>query len=1055
MLRQGLEGERGPAGGELHEAVAEDRLSLDRHEGEPLARAVHQFEVEGVAHRGLGPLGEDAQLHPVAVPRDEEGPLGADRVPEAIGRRRAQHVVPAVRTGEVQSQVAVGEGRPGPAQDLEVPVAAARALAPEEDPVDLLGLGRAPVGRPRADGGPEGLPGEQRPRGQLQLEAERARREQGRGAARDSLAGESRAEGQALVLGEVTSRDRHRGPTLGVGARDGLTTVGQRPDQLGVREGRAVVPARGRGRLHLLAAVGHGAIDLHGELDLGKLVLGHLEGLLEGEAVGRRGAEAPAPRGSLLGELEGAAHGPEAGERSAEPAQPAARGVEDLDADLLPLLEGVRAAAHVARDPPPAHRLAGTVRRAVGPDRPASLQPLREPEAPEGQAVRRYVLRAGREEAHPVGAPELVEREAGRPVGARDELPEERAASLALAREGHQGSGASGGRAGAHVLGVDEDLAARALEDHLEIAAHDERGRPGLAGLDDHGPHARALDRQDHVLAERGEGAVVLERHLELLVRSDEVEVEVLDALVGEVLPEVGLEIEPVQADPHALVVARVEAQDGVLVRAPGLLGGDLDAGVGHGGSALSGRPRPAAEGARAVRLDGALQVVEEGLEGRADGVEGAGGLLRARVAARDASPLLDRALAQTAERVLVRGPVLGGDGGLVHPQLREPQLGLPHASVQGPLGQEGAVGLARCREVLPLAGALAAREGAVDDPLLGLGPARPGGVAPRVLGVGVPRAVVLVLAGQHARELEQGLLAQALVLGEHLLAALLREVGRGRCIEHGAERGQGRVALAGVPQQSRAREAGCLGLLVSGVRLQEALEGRTRQARLVLGAPGLRDAEAGRGAPRERGVGLGECGQGVLELLARGACLAAREQGPAEAHARLVGSRSVLEGEVGAPVAGRLIGLAQANAARGACEEGLLPDLVRRVQLEHAPEQLARPAEVPLPLVRGARPRLLGEPARVDQQRLREAPLALGRALGSCGRLEDLLRLLEPAQAPQGLRAPERELLRPGALGARGQPGVRGRERSLQGEGALRRSHVLARGELLVGHDA
>ena len=227
VLRQGLEGERGPSRSELHEAVAEDRLSLDRHEGEPLARAVDELEVEGVAHRGLRLLGEDAQLHPVAVPGDEEGPLGADRVPEAIGRRRAQHVVPAVRAGEVQSQVAVGEGRPGPSQDLEVPVAAARALAPEEDPVDLLGLGRTPVGRPRADGGPEGLAGEQRPRGQIQLETERTRREQGRGAARDPLAGEGRAEGQALVLGEVTRRDGDRGTALAVGARDGLTTVGQ------------------------------------------------------------------------------------------------------------------------------------------------------------------------------------------------------------------------------------------------------------------------------------------------------------------------------------------------------------------------------------------------------------------------------------------------------------------------------------------------------------------------------------------------------------------------------------------------------------------------------------------------------------------------------------------------------------------------------------------------------------------------------------------------------------------------------------------------------------
>ena len=629
---------------QLDQAVAEDRLPLEGHQGQALAGAVDQLQSQGAPHLGALGVGQEAQLDRVVVPRHLEGGARQHGVPEAVDPLRAQHVLAPFQEGQggVRSAVLLvggelallhgnlAQGAPGAglvAQDLQ-------GHLPRQT---LAGGGL------RLELHLDRVPGDHHRVARGQARAVAVGREPDRPLTAHSLLGQGGGEEQGLLVQEVPRPEAQLHASLGVGALLHHATVGEQALQGAAHHRLAVVVGRPGDHHHLLAAVVDLALRLQRDLHLAQLVLRHLEAPRHVGQVGSGELDGVVAERRLGGQVELAVHRAELGEGQLLAVQRAAVGIAHQGVHPRAGGEVVGALLHRAHDRAPAHPVAGAVGAAVGRDVPPGGETLGDRKAGEAHAVGGVVPVAHRQHAELGPFRQLLEAAAGDPVLAGLELQEQ--GRLLWARQGEQHAHVLCGNAPRDVLGEDQHLAPRALQDHVDVAADHQGGRPQLVRGDRHRPDPGALHRQLHLPLEGGVLAVVVDLHLEPLIGRDQVQVELLHPLVGEVLLEVGLEIEGVERHLHRLHVAQVQFHLRRLLAAPGALGEEHQARLRHARQPRPRPVRPAAPrlGAAAVGLDRGLELVQLRLLHQRGAEEGAGGLLAARVAADDPRPLVDR----------------------------------------------------------------------------------------------------------------------------------------------------------------------------------------------------------------------------------------------------------------------------------------------------------------------------------------------------------------------------------------------------------------------------
>ncbi len=465
-------------------------------------------------------------------------------------------------------------------------------------------------------------------------------------------------------------------------------------------------------------------------------------------------------------------------------------------------------------------------------------------------------------------------------------------------RDEHVDAGRGLLRAG--VLRPDECFRRRGREHDLEVAAQHEGRSAFLTRPNDRDPASRAAvvrQRQFDVALERTQRAVVRNRGLETARRGDQLQVETLDLLVRAVLAEVRLEVELVQLDGDHLVVARHDVHARRLVGAPGALRGDRERGAREEFEALASVHAPR-RGGGAIGLDGAVEVVEVGLQHTADVGERALRLLRARELRRETAPGLDGSPIAVLRLGHVAG--IGGLHGPPAPGLGDPQPDRGRARVERVLAQKR---LPRFTRGLELARVLQGDRGsevALDDPRLRGRPRRSLGVLTDVAAVRGLRLLEATRAAQCLGDLEQRVLTEApvaldecdrgalgigrlerLVPGRERLARATLAGARRTQQREGldAARMRGSVGFEEAPQAGRGELTGSgrvrsIGLVDPEQRLAAQLAERVRTARGELaGVLGRRGRERGPvtlGEPRESGVqDRSDVGREVLERVA------------------------------------------------------------------------------------------------------------------------------------------------------------------------------------------
>ena len=362
---------------------------------------------------------------------------------------------------------------------------------------------------------------------------------------------------------------------------------------------------RGRAERDLLARKQDAAIGLEQQFGLGQEEGADLEAAVVRRAVRRRAAQDVVARLGARREREGARERAQGRQFHHLAAQRPAERVRERDAPFLAGAEHVAVALGAAQHRAPVHGLAGPVRRPIGDDVAARAERRRTGQAAErevrggraeyGRGVDAQVLRR----AALVAAP-IVTRDA---VRAGHEFDHLRTARLRRRARDHQPHARGAGRA-RHVHREHHQLLARALHQQVEVAAQHQRGGAQVLAADRDRPRARAFDRDLDLADERRERRVILHCPGEGLRRRDQVEIEAADALVREVLAEIGLEIQRVDLDLQRVEVAGLGAHRHGLAAAEHALGADRQPVLDHALQPCARLPSPRTEVAAPVRGD-------------------------------------------------------------------------------------------------------------------------------------------------------------------------------------------------------------------------------------------------------------------------------------------------------------------------------------------------------------------------------------------------------------------------------------------------------------------
>ena len=523
-------------------------------------------------------------------------------------------------------------------------------------------------------------------------------------------------------------------------------------------------------------------------------------------------------------------------------------GVVDLQLVRLARGVGVLAVLRLADDPPERDFLTGPVGRPIGVNISARGEPLghlvghAEARAGRVAAVEHEILESG------VGSRRRVrgDRRAGK-GGARQRLVPVRQKDAVVAgllledharAVGDQDASPLATLARLHVLGEDEHLLARDLDDGVEVAADDQgRGLEVLlvGHLDDvdagHGD-LEVIRRLDRL-----ELRVCLDGHRPLGIRRDQADVERGDLAQHVLLAEVGLGVQLVGGEGQVLEVPGRDLEVGRLARAEGP-GGDDGQGLGlHHGDPLVGLRLPGVGGHLAESLDGPGRVALLGLEDRGDVELGVRGGLGAGELADQGVPGGDRLVV-----FLLRLEALAD---------LEEHLG--HPGVERVLADEGLPGAAGVGILLEGQGVGGDLELGVEDRPLGVGRLRAVGVLGEVAAIGGDGVVELPLALQGLGDLERGGHGQ---VGE-VAFGLIRLGPVGVSLEEGPEGLDGGLGLARPPVQVRLADLvrGSDGLRVRRGDGQEPAEG---------GDPEVELANVGRGGDA---VGPGDLPEAARSL--------------------------------------------------------------------------------------------------------------------------------------------------------------------------------------------